>query len=1245
MALSPVYVPQLTPAGWFDPTATPGGWFDETTATTGASNLKSGVVDVTSTTTRVNLVPNPSFGSSLTGWSGANLYERITSEPYHLYGSAALVAYTLPAGSDTNMAYTTTTTTTQTGNHVISAWLYTGAGNALIGKTVAITVEGGTATVTPGASTAATLTADTWVLVSLVINVTGNGTVLFVLRLNVAPSTVTAYSPLVIDGVMMEAGSELLPFFDGDVAVGITPTAQSWSGTPENSSSSITFHNSGYVQLSTSAMPAPIPRSQAATDVTVAPTVAAVPTAMVKTQTATGTTVAPASLASGTVTRFGVATATAVTRTTTASLGAVSKTTSAVDCDITPFSGTDLATNTSAEVDLTDWVPYYNSTLTRVSTDAHDGSWSVLNTNTSTTRYGTQFNFTSLPAGRQYRFTFWWKYLSGTNTDWRATSWYSGLSLTLGPATGQWQYDEYVWDSGPVPANNYTAFNHNGNATIGSTFLIDDVHLYDITRTITTHADGFVTQAADADPVLIFSPGLGITPAAVGAISSSRTAGYTLSTLSSDLAPNGNFETNVVGWSAKNGYGTQVYWDNTQSHLGSASLRTNAAQAFTGSSFGFDFTASAAETRLIGSVWVKRNIGSGLFRALVTDGSNTYLGDWMTPDGTWQQYTWDITTTGSTLTAMTFAFQDSDSASNSSVWIDDCQLYEVGAMSVAASGVADRTQSATGVTITPASAAAGDTTVGANTQYGDATSSTAPTVSAAGVTDHRADAAVTITPTTAAVPDALTKTQTATGVTASPAAVAAGGLAQSVGATGVTVTPTALAAPGATSKSATASVVVTPITDVVPLPITDQSTADVTTTPTVAAAGTTTHLATADITVSPTPAAVPLPITDTATADVTTSPATAAAAGATAKSATAADTITPTVTSVPSAMAKTSDAALAITPASTAAAGASTKSATAADTPVAPVSTASLGAKTISGATALTITPTTAAAGVSVGSGSGTAFLTITPSTTADAAGIPRTQSATGTSVSPTTAAAGTVIKAIDAPGLTITPVSAASATVTHLATATQTSVSPTTDTVPTPITDTAFVTITVSPSATAAAAPIVDTAGANITVSPATAATPAAMVKAASASVTTVSPTTGAVVGGSGFGSLTISPVSAASGSVERMGTASVTVTPIPSTVVPLREAMAVVAFVASVITNANTTKTAFGQASALVTALSDANAIYQAFGHADTTISPIPLAKCGADWTSTAELVIAAVTAANARTRRPERWGTLRI
>jgi hypothetical protein len=68
-------------------------------------------------------------------------------------------------------------------------------------------------------------------------------------------------------------------------------------------------------------------------------------------------------------------------------------------------------------------------------------------------------------------------------------------------------------------------------------------------------------------------------------------------------------------------------------------------------------------------------------------------------------------------------------------------------------------------------------------------------------------------------------------------------------------------------------------------------------------------------------------------------------------------------------------------------------------------------------------------------------------------------------------------------------------------------------------------------------------------------------------------------------------------------------------------------------------------GQADALVQAISDASAVYEAMGSAHTTITPTSLAKCGNDWFATAAVVIAAVSQADSRQRRAQRWGSMRI
>jgi hypothetical protein len=462
-----------------------------------ATIVHSGTVDTTSTTTRTNLVPNPSFTTDLTGWSGAQPTERIAG--IFKYGHHAMTSYCLNA--DTNMAYTTTATTTQTGNHIISVWVWVGSGSPLIGKTITLSVEGGTATVTPGASSPATLV-NGWARASLVINVTGNGTVLWVARLSVAPNTLTPYTPMVIDGAMMELGSTLLPYFDGSFAEGYSPDSLSWSGTANNSSSTLVYKTSGKVHYSTRADPGDITRSTGATMAT-SPVPAATLGAIPRASGATAVTVAPTTAAAGFVTSFRTAPVT-VTPTPSAAPAAMTKSATAL-CDVTIFVGTDLWTNTGVETDLTGWSGNTWGSISRVTTDAHEGTASALNTCTTFGPYGTTFDVGSVATpGRSYMATVWYKYLSGSVNYWEMYSIAGGVGPDLGAATGAWQQATYIMDTAQdTPVLNDIQMRYGTSATVGSTFLTDDFHLYDITRAIRPLANGALSSSRAVTDVTV----------------------------------------------------------------------------------------------------------------------------------------------------------------------------------------------------------------------------------------------------------------------------------------------------------------------------------------------------------------------------------------------------------------------------------------------------------------------------------------------------------------------------------------------------------------------------------------------------------------------------------------------------------------------------------------------------------------------------------------------------------------------
>ena len=133
------------------------------------------------TTSRTNLLTNPSFGINTNNWASAQVgFVRTTD---FAYTGVASMKVTCKNALDNNIAYTIPTAST-TGNHTFSMYVYIPTGSSLAGRTVSLSVEGGSATVSAVSQSNATLVAGSWVRLSTTKNVTATGTLVLVARLS-----------------------------------------------------------------------------------------------------------------------------------------------------------------------------------------------------------------------------------------------------------------------------------------------------------------------------------------------------------------------------------------------------------------------------------------------------------------------------------------------------------------------------------------------------------------------------------------------------------------------------------------------------------------------------------------------------------------------------------------------------------------------------------------------------------------------------------------------------------------------------------------------------------------------------------------------------------------------------------------------------------------------------------------------------------------------------------------------------
>lgn len=185
-------------------------------------------------TTRTNVVPNPSFEINMTGWSSGQSPLPSQSSTYAYIGnSSALTTMSSAADSNAFALNAASNNLTSTGDYIASGYVYIPVGSTLAGRTITISLEGGTGTVTSGTSNPATLVAGSWVRASRAFTVTATGTKAMVFRLSGTLSTAIGQT-IYLDGVLEEKTTTLQPYFDGTSFDPLTPPKYvaevSWSG-------------------------------------------------------------------------------------------------------------------------------------------------------------------------------------------------------------------------------------------------------------------------------------------------------------------------------------------------------------------------------------------------------------------------------------------------------------------------------------------------------------------------------------------------------------------------------------------------------------------------------------------------------------------------------------------------------------------------------------------------------------------------------------------------------------------------------------------------------------------------------------------------------------------------------------------------------------------------------------------------------------------------------------------------------
>jgi hypothetical protein len=160
------------------------------------------------TVLRTNLISNPSFDTNITGWSGTNASVARSSDVSKFGTHSALVSPSSNTGSVSNGV-----TISSAGDYTLSAWVY-----APENKNIQV-ISGSTFAVP----------ADTWTRISSTITLSSGST-------SIGFASVDSTIPFYVDGVLLESGTTLRPYFDGASADELGWNYE-WTGTANASTS------------------------------------------------------------------------------------------------------------------------------------------------------------------------------------------------------------------------------------------------------------------------------------------------------------------------------------------------------------------------------------------------------------------------------------------------------------------------------------------------------------------------------------------------------------------------------------------------------------------------------------------------------------------------------------------------------------------------------------------------------------------------------------------------------------------------------------------------------------------------------------------------------------------------------------------------------------------------------------------------------------------------------------------------
>jgi hypothetical protein len=180
------------------------------------------------TSTRTNLIANPNFETGTTGWAGTATLSRVTTDFY--YGTASLQVAASASSQNASTFYASISPST---TYTFSAWV-----KGEIGKTISLdfrTYSDAGVTIISTKTTNAIATVGSWQRYSFTITTESNAVNYQVIVRNQYAGAHTFY----VDGVMVEAGANLQPYFDG-ASTSSRNVAYAWTGTANNSTSTET---------------------------------------------------------------------------------------------------------------------------------------------------------------------------------------------------------------------------------------------------------------------------------------------------------------------------------------------------------------------------------------------------------------------------------------------------------------------------------------------------------------------------------------------------------------------------------------------------------------------------------------------------------------------------------------------------------------------------------------------------------------------------------------------------------------------------------------------------------------------------------------------------------------------------------------------------------------------------------------------------------------------------------------------